>query len=112
MTQNEAMGRPEHPRSGENRTQLKNEKCDTEWRERYKKVNTEIRNIMKKAKEKWIKKNALALQTTRKKITTPRINRRRVPAIQDKTGKCLSEENRSDDVTGKRVLEGYTFTYV
>ena len=45
------------------RRELKKKKGDTEGRERYKKVNTEIRNILKKAKEKWIKKsNALALK--------------------------------------------------
>ena len=38
------------------RRELKKKKGDTEGRERYKKVNTEIRNILKKAKEKWIKK--------------------------------------------------------
>ena len=46
------------------RRELKNKKGDTDGRERYKRVNTEIRNIMKKAKEKWIKINALALKTT------------------------------------------------
>ena len=47
------------------RRELKKKKGDTEGRERYKKVNTEIRNILKNAKEKWIKKsNALALKTT------------------------------------------------
>ena len=47
------------------RRELKKKKGDTEGRERYKKVNPEIRNILKKVKEKWIKKsNALALKTT------------------------------------------------
>ena len=59
------------------RRELKKKKGDTEGRERYKKVNTEIRNIFKKSEREMDKKsNALALKTACK-ITTPRWRIRR-----------------------------------
>ena len=83
------------------RRELKNKKGDTDGRERYKRVNTEIRNIMKKAKEKWIKKQCIendlknnntkrAYQTVKEPTNT---KQRRVCVIQDKTENCLTEEH-------------------
>ena len=85
------------------RRELKKKKGDTEGRERYKKVNTAIRNIMKKAKEKWIKKQRVTIENnlknnnskmacqTVKELTNTK--QRRVTVIQDKEGMCLTEEH-------------------
>ena len=76
------------------RRELKKKKCDTDGRERYKKVNTEIRNIMEKAKEKWIKKQCVSIENDLKNNNTKRAyqtvkeltntKQRRVSVIQDK----------------------------
>ncbi len=85
------------------RRELKKKKGDTEGRERYKKVNTEIRNILKKAKEKWIKKQCVSIENNLKNNNTKmayqtvkeltNTQQRRVSVIQDKSGKCLTEEH-------------------
>ena len=85
------------------RRELKNKKGDTDGRERYKRVNTEIRNIMKKTKEKWIKKQCVSIENDLKNNNTKRAyqtvkeltntKQRRVSVKQDKTGKCLTEEH-------------------
>ena len=85
------------------RRELKNKKGDTDGRERYKRVNTEIRNIMKKAKEKCIKKQCVSIENDLKNNNTKRAyqtvkeltntKQRRVSVIQDNTGKRLTEEH-------------------
>ena len=52
------------------RRELKKKKGDTDGREIYKKVNTEIRSIMKKAKEKWIKKQCVSIENNLKNNNT------------------------------------------
>ena len=85
------------------RRELTTKKGDTGGREIYKKVNTEIINIMKKAKEKWIKKQCVSIENnlennstkmayqTVKELTNNK--QRRVSVKQDTSGKCLTEEH-------------------
>ena len=66
-------------------------------------MNIEIRNIIKKEKEKWIKKqcviiennlennnNKMAYQNVKELTNT---KQRRVSVMQDKAGKCLTKEH-------------------
>ena len=76
------------------RRELKKRKGDTDGRERYKKVNTEIRNILKKAKEKWIEKQCVSIENNLKNNNTKmayqtvkeltNTKQRRASVIQDK----------------------------
>ncbi|XP_076468950.1 uncharacterized protein LOC143299552 [Babylonia areolata] len=84
------------------RRELKNKKGETEGVKKYRAVNQQIKKSMIKAKENWIKEQCQEIEKTLKqnnskkayqlvkKLTSTR--QERTTTIQDKTGKCITEE--------------------
>eukprot|EP00745_Piridium_sociabile_P029601 TRINITY_DN4881_c1_g1_i1.p1 TRINITY_DN4881_c1_g1~~TRINITY_DN4881_c1_g1_i1.p1 ORF type:complete len:855 (-),score=217.58 TRINITY_DN4881_c1_g1_i1:120-2594(-) len=84
------------------RKKLKSKKVDTEVAKEYRKINNEIKKRMPKAKEDWIGQQCTNIEDSLNKNNTKKAyqivkqltssKQGRVTTIQDKSGKCLTEE--------------------
>ena len=86
------------------RGELKKKRFEPEESEKYKEVNNNIKRYMKKAKDNWIgeqcseieenqtKKNSKRAYQPMKDLTT--VKQRKATTVQDRSGKCLIEEQK------------------
>ena len=86
------------------RRELKKKRFELEGAEKYKEVNNNIKRCMKKAKENWIGEQCSEIEENLRKNNSNRayqlvkdlttVKQGKVTAVQDHSGKCLTEERR------------------
>ena len=86
------------------RRELKKKRFEPEGSEKYKEVNNNIKRCMKKAKENWIGEQCSDIEENLRKNNSKRtyqlvkdlttVKQGKVTAVQDRSGKCLTEERQ------------------
>ena len=84
------------------RRELREKRFEPEGSEKYKEVNNNIKRCMKKAKENWIGEQCSETEENLKKNNSNRayqlvkdltaVRQGKVTTVQDRSGKCLTEE--------------------
>ena len=84
------------------RRELRNKRFEPEGSEKYKEVNNNIKRCMKKAKENWIGEQCSEIEENLRENNSKRayqlvkdlttVKQRKVTTVQDRSGKCLTEE--------------------
>ena len=86
------------------RRELRKKRFEPEGSEKYKEVNNNIKRSMKKAKENWIGEQCSEIEENLKKNNSKRayelvkdlttVKQGKVTTVQDRSGKCLTEERQ------------------
>ena len=86
------------------RRELRKERFEPEGSEKYKEVNNNIKRCMKKAKENWIGEQCSEIEENLRKNNSKRayqlvkdlttVKQWKVTTVQDRSGKCLTEERQ------------------